>query len=49
MYGVFIKRKLINLVKWKWINISVGFVNREIDYNYIFEFLLKILKELKFY
>lgn len=49
MYGVLIKRKSINSAKWKWTNISAGFVNREIDYNHIFELSLKTLKESKFH
>lgn len=48
MYGVLIKRKSINSAKWKWTNTSAGFVNREIDYNHIFELSLKTLKESKF-
>lgn len=48
MYGVLIKRKSINSAKWKWTNTSAGFVNREIDYNNIFELSLKTLKESKF-
>lgn len=47
MYYVFIdnKKELICLVK-KWI--ESGFVYIEIEWNNIFEFLFKILKEFKF-
>lgn len=47
MYGVLIKRKSINSAKWKWINTSAGFVNREIRLQSYFWTFIENLKRIK--